>query len=164
MRVVVLLVLWIPLSAQQPTNQPCRALEYRQFDFWIGTWDVFNPAGERVGTNTIDTVLGGCALHEAWTGTRGYPGFSYNIWDQSRGLWHQTWVSGTGNLLMLEGGWRDGSMVLEGQVQRPQGPVRNRIVWTPLAPDSVRQHWQTWNDSQGVWATTFDGLYVRKRD
>jgi hypothetical protein len=33
--------------------------EARQFDFWIGRWDVFGPAGRQVGDNHIEAVCGG---------------------------------------------------------------------------------------------------------
>jgi hypothetical protein len=62
----ILLLAAAPLAAQQP-SPPCSAPEYRQFDFWAGSWNVFNPSGQQVGTNTIERTLGGCVLHEQWT-------------------------------------------------------------------------------------------------
>lgn len=156
-----LLLLAAPLAAQQGPP-PCAAPEYRQFDFWVGTWDVYNPRGVQVGTNRIDSILGACALEEHWDGTSGGKGYSFNIWDRSRNVWHQTWVAAGGGLLLLEGGLQNGAMVMEGQTVRPTGPVRNRITWTPISRDSVRQVWDTWSDSAQAWVTGFDGLYVRR--
>jgi hypothetical protein len=34
---------WLAASAQTPPPAPCSAPESRQFDFWIGDWDVFTP-------------------------------------------------------------------------------------------------------------------------
>ncbi|MEO8385623.1 MAG: hypothetical protein ABI583_10295, partial [Betaproteobacteria bacterium] len=51
--------------------KPCTSPAYRQFDFWIGDWDVTNPAGKLVGTNLIKPILGGCVLHENWFATGG---------------------------------------------------------------------------------------------
>ena len=57
-----------PVSAQAPTVQaPCSAPEYRQFDFWLGEWEVQNPQGQVVGKNghvitsirSLVTALGG---------------------------------------------------------------------------------------------------------
>lgn len=154
-----------PAAAQQPAPPPsCSAAEYRQFDFWVGTWDVLNPQGQRVGGNTIDTVLGGCALHEQWRSAGANAGFSYNMYDRRTGRWHQTWVDNNGLLLVLDGGLDGTSMVLSGPGRSPQGQeIVNRITWTPLAADSVRQRWEVSADGGGTWRTVFDGRYVRRR-
>ena len=49
MRIVVLAGLLFGCLHAQPGNQaaPCKDPknpEYRQFDFWIGEWDVFDPS------------------------------------------------------------------------------------------------------------------------
>jgi hypothetical protein len=153
-----------PLGAQQPQPVPCARTEYRQFDFWIGTWDVFNPQGRPVGTNTVDSVLAGCALHERWQSAGANRGFSYTMFDRVTGRWHQTWVDNGGLLLQLDGELRSGSMVLSGMGVNAQGqPVVNRITWTPFTADSVRQLWETSADAGATWTVAFDGRYVRKR-
>jgi len=150
-----------PLVAQQPAP-PCSAPEYRQFDFWVGSWNVFDAAGQQVGTNTIERTLDGCALHERWKSAGQHWGFSYNIFNRTSGTWHQSWVDNGGLLLLIDGGLADGKMVLAGTTAGVQGPVLNRITWTPLARDSVRQLWETSNDQGTTWAVAFDGLYVRQ--
>ena len=47
----------IPAGAGQ-TPAPCSTPEYRQFDFWIGDWVVYTPAGQIAGTNKIEQVSG----------------------------------------------------------------------------------------------------------
>jgi hypothetical protein len=161
MRTLLGLVFALPVAAQQPAA-PCNTPEHRQFDFWIGTWDVF-ARGQRVGENVIDTIYGGCVLRERYnTAPRPYAGSSFNIYDASRRVWHQTWVDTGGLLLLIEGGLVNGAMVMEGHTVGARGPVRNRITWTPIARDSVRQHWETWSDSASTWVTAFDGMYVRR--
>ena len=34
--------------------RPCAGPLHRQFDFWIGTWDVTGPAGKFAGVNRIE--------------------------------------------------------------------------------------------------------------
>ena len=141
---------------------PCDASEHRQFDFWIGDWNVYTPDGKLAGVNSITREYGGCVLHERYATERGYSGESLNAYDAGRKVWHQTWVDTDGALLLLEGGLRGGSMVLEGQVVGPRGEVaRHRITWTPNADGTVRQHWET-SDERGAWTTAFDGTYKRK--
>ena len=36
----------------------CRAPEYRQFDFWVGNWDIQTPTGAPAGVSIISSVLG----------------------------------------------------------------------------------------------------------
>lgn len=141
---------------------PCGASEHRQFDFWLGEWNVHTPSGKLAGVNRITSEYGGCVLHERYSTGRGYSGESLNVYDAGRKLWHQTWVDSSGTLLLLEGGLRGRSMVLEGQTTGADGQVtKHRITWTPNADGSVRQHWES-TDGKGQWTTAFDGTYTRK--
>ena len=141
---------------------PCAAQENRAFDFWLGEWQVATPDGKVVGTNRIESEYNGCVLHERYTTGRGYSGESLNIYDAGKKVWHQTWVDTSGTLLVLEGGIRNGSMVLEGQTVGTDAQVtKHRITWTPNADGSVRQWWES-TDAKGQWITAFDGAYTRK--
>ncbi|MBL8345173.1 MAG: DUF1579 family protein [Rubrivivax sp.] len=148
-----------------PTPPPCAAPEYRQFDFWLGEWDVSTADGKAAGRNHITRIAGGCALHENWVGRGGFTGQSLNGWNARTRRWQQTWLDSSGGRLDLAGGWRDGAMVLEGSEPHPKTPgavLRHRIAWTPGADGGVRQHWQTSEDDGKTWATAFDGRYVRR--
>ncbi len=140
----------------------CGASEHRAFDFWLGEWQVRTPDGKIAGTNRIASEYNGCILHERYDTGRGYSGESLNIYDAGRKTWHQTWVDNSGTLLLLEGGLRNGSMVLEGQTIGTDAQVsKHRITWTPNADGSVRQLWES-TDAKGQWSTAFDGMYTRK--
>ena len=158
---VVVALQALAASAAPP---PCATATHRQFDFWIGDWTVSrSDNGQHAGDNRIESVLGGCALHESWTGAKGYRGFSYNAYDAARGVWHQTWVDGSGGLLLLEGGLKDGKMVLEGQQKQSDGKtVLNRITWTPLEGGKVRQRWDSTADGGKTWQVQFDGIYAKR--
>ena len=151
--------------AQEPAEAtaPCAAEEYRQFDFWIGSWEVTTADGNVAGLNTIDSILNGCVLRERWQGARGMNGTSFNTYDPYAGSWHQTWVDDRGGFLLLSGGFRDGSMVLSGEMEDEQGPVLHRITWTPISGDEVRQLWEASRDGGATWSLVFDGQY-RRRD
>lgn len=141
---------------------PCEAPQYREFDFWLGTWQVHTPDGKLAGVNSITKEYKGCVLHERYDTGRGYSGESLNIYDAGRKVWHQSWVDTAGTLLLLEGGLRNGSMVLEGQTTGADARVtKHRITWTPNADGSVRQLWES-TDAAGRWAVAFDGRYTRK--
>lgn len=150
-------------SGDAPAPKGCTAPEHRQFDFWIGEWDVANPGGKPAGRNRIESILGGCALRETWTGTGGSHGTSYNAWDRQRRRWHQTWIDDGGLVLRLEGGFADGRMVLQGEtLDSTASAVLNRITWQETGPGAVRQLWEVSSDGGKTWGVAFDGRY-RKR-
>lgn len=159
-------VLTLGLSPALATAQeaepstPCTAAEYRQFDFWLGSWEVTTPDGNVAGTNAIDSILNGCVLREQWRGARGMTGTSFNTYDPHAGTWHQTWVDDRGGFLLLSGGLENGSMVLQGEMVDAEGPLRNRITWTLLSGE-VRQLWETSRDGGDTWTVVFDGRYAR---
>ncbi|CAG0996105.1 hypothetical protein BURK1_02546 [Burkholderiales bacterium] len=141
---------------------PCDAPAYREFDFWLGEWNVRTPDGRLAGVNRIEREYGGCVLHERYDTGKGYRGESLNTWDAARKVWHQAWVDSSGTLLLLEGRLAAGSMLLEGQTIEPDGrATRHRITWTPDAGGSVRQLWES-TDANGTWTVAFDGRYTRK--
>jgi hypothetical protein len=156
------------LQAQEPASpeqrpSACSTEEYRQFDFWVGDWEVYDASDKTLaGTNHVTLILDGCVLHEHWSGIGGSLGQSFNMYDRRRDLWHQTWVDGSGLLLRLDGGLEGESMVLRGELIGGDGVTRqHRITWTPLDDGSVRQHWEVSPDGE-AWTTVFDGLYRKK--
>ncbi len=173
MKIILSLLISIPLvclaqdeeSADTTPAAVCSSEQYRQFDFWIGDWDV-SSNGAAAGTNSIHPVHKGCALQENWQGSGegGISGSSFNIYDRANDKWHQTWVDSSGTLLELDGGYFDGKMVLSGE--RPSrdgsGTSLHRISWSPLENGSVRQLWEVSNNDGRSWSVLFDGLYEKK--
>jgi hypothetical protein len=139
---------------------PCSSEAHRQFDFWVGRWTV-TTGGQPAGKNHIELLHNDCVLAEHWTSAQGnFSGSSLNIYDAATGHWHQTWTDSGGTLLLLDGGLKDGKMVLEGQGPGPNGAtVTHRISWTPNADGTVRQHWES-RTGEADWTTLFDGLYT----
>jgi hypothetical protein len=147
------LVLLLAIPAAHAAPAPCSSAEHRQFDFWLGEWQVHKPDGTLAGINRITREYGDCVIHERYAAAKGYNGESLNIYDATRKVWHQTWVDVDGLLLTLEGRWNGKSMVLEGMQQR--------ITWTPNSDGSVRQLWEA-ADDKGAWSVVFDGRYTRR--
>ena len=153
-----------PSPSPSPSVSPCLAPEYRQFDFWVGDWDVLDPAGNVVGTNKVTREYDGCVVQEHWEarGPQKQVGSSFNTYNPGTRQWHQTWVDTSGTLLSIEGQLVDGSMRLQGQTTGSDGTVTlHRITWTPNADGSVRQLWES-TDAKGEWSVAFDGKYTRK--
>lgn len=150
-------------GAATPTPpKPCSAPEYRQFDFWVGNWRVTDPKGNLAGTNAVTLEYGGCVVQEHWVGTGGDVGSSFNAYRQSTKQWHQTWVDNQGVVLLLDGSLDNGVMTLTGSGISLSGAERlNRIRWTHIDDDHVRQLWDSSDDGGKSWTVVFDGLYTR---
>lgn len=156
-------LLALALQANPPAS-PCAGVEFHQFDFWIGEWDVSTPDGKPAGSNRIEALHGGCVLNEHWEGAQGGQGSSLNAWDARTGRWRQFWADRSGGVLQLEGGWDGTSMVLTGSHPGADGAAQvQRITWTPNADGSVRQHWEQSTDGGQQWTSAFDGHYVRRQ-
>lgn len=158
-----LLALGAPdLGAQEPGPR-CQDEEFRQFDFWVGHWEVFDPEGARVGSSHIEVIMDGCAVRENWDSGQ-VRGTSLNAYDAPSGVWRQMWADNRGAVLRIEGAWEAGSMRLTGRRLGSDGVTRDlRITWTPLEDGGVRQLQEVSEDEGVTWAVGFDGRY-RKAD
>lgn len=149
-------------DAPPPTAsaEPCGAAEHRQFDFWLGEWNVTNvQTGKSSAVNRIRSAHGGCVLVEEYENAA-YTGMSVNFFDAEAGVWRQTWIDNQGQPLRLAGGLEDGSMVMRSE-PAADGAVQ-RIAWTPRDDGTVRQHWESSKDGGDSWTTVFDGIYRRR--
>jgi hypothetical protein len=179
----VMLAAVLQSAAPQPAAPPakpydCSAPEFRQFDFWIGEWDVVtNPAtrpanapppkpGRKPASNVVEKAHGGCVVIENWDNGAGGTGQSFNLFDRSRQRWHQTWVDNGGGLHQYWGGLKDGAMVLEGEVPLPpssgfQGRRTIRVTFTAMGADKMRQFSESLN-VDGTWSPNYDLIYTRR--
>ncbi len=143
--------------------RPCNTAEYRQFDFWLGEWQVkASGAANATARNVIAASQDGCVITEQYT-AGAFTGMSLNFYDAAAKKWHQTWMSNNGAAVYLEGGLnKAGEMQLSDAdlpASKAAGTV-NRVTWTPNADGTVRQHWQVSQDGGTIWLTRFDGLYL----
>ena len=73
-----------------PERMPCAGAAYRQLDFWIGDWNVFQASDNtKVGTSRIESVMGGCGIAEHFEASDApggaYSGTSYSGYDREDG-------------------------------------------------------------------------------
>lgn len=147
-------------AAQSSTPAPCSAPEYHQFDFWLGDWDVFDVAtGAKDSRVRVARILDGCVVHEDYQSVDGHKGESFSIYDASRKVWHQTWVTNRGRLLVIEGRLEDGSIVLRGVDRTAAGEERHvRGIWKPVE-GGVRETAFTSLDGGKTWQPWFDLMF-----
>lgn len=137
-----------------PPQTPCTAPQYRQFDFWLGQWDVAPvdaPPDARQALSIITAEPGGCAIFEDFRdlATRGV---SINVFDPATSSWYQTFVDNNGGRLVLRGSLVGSDMIL---VAPDNGA---RITWFDLG-GQVRQFGEDSPDVGVSWQPTFDLIY-----
>lgn len=146
---------------------PCMANpQAREFDFWIGEWDVY-PAGAKniVGHSLIQMVSSGCALLENWTSPLSN-GKSLNFVDGITHRWKQVWVGSYANGIQdfVNGEYKDSAMRFTFENYDAQGnKIMGRFIFYNQGPNQVRQFNETSNDGGKIWVTSYDFTYVRKK-
>jgi hypothetical protein len=173
LRVLLALVLLSALASvaatpavATPTHPNCSAAaEYHQLDFWIGDWDTFEtdtPDGPSEARARVEPIAQGCAIHELYEQVDGLIGDSILSYDPVRKQWQQTWVTNRGAIMVIVGNFKDGALVLEGEVHLMDGTSRRqRITWE--AQDKGVREWAVMSKDNGkTWAPAFDVLF-RKR-
>lgn len=143
---------------------PCRNNPLnRQFDFWLGEWDV-HANGQKVGESKIEYSLEGCLLIENYTASSGYSGKSLNFYDDGDKKWHQIYTDNGGNISRYSGELKDGKMYFRGENTGPKGSKSLvRMEFTSNGDGSVRQLYEGSTDDGKTWSVYFDGLYIKKQ-
>jgi hypothetical protein len=161
---LLILVFALPAAGQDKTPYSCESTaEHRQFDFWLGNWEVTDKAGDTVyGHNRISLGEKGCLLLEEWKSSRGGTGTSINYYNPVTDQWHQDWVDAGASIINTHGGMKNGSMAMRGKIYYLKSGRRAdfRARWTPMEDGRVRQFFQE-KDDKGQWQTWFEGFYRR---
>jgi hypothetical protein len=150
-----------------PIAPGCSAAEYHQMDFWIGDWDTFEtdtPGGASQARARVDPIAQGCAIHELYEQNDGLIGDSILSYDPVRKQWQQTWVTNRGSIMVLLGNFKDGALVLEGEVHLKDGKsVMQRITWKAQGM-GVRESAVLSKDQGKTWSPAFDVLFLKHQD
>jgi hypothetical protein len=165
-------LLLVPAAAAAQTSAPaappppaCTAPEHRQFDFWVGYWDV-RPTGKDklVAHSLIEKLYGGCTIRENWMPLSNPGGGSLNMYDPLDKRWHQTWHDSSNARVEFDGGLVGHKMVLLGFWPGINGPGQDgwvRMSFSPNADGSVRQFGELSTDNGLTWSPNFDFTYAK---
>ncbi len=164
-------------SARGPAStSPCQASEARQFDFWLGTWDLTGRTRAQPGsaqwqetrsTNTIRSTMDGCVTREDFENVapQRWTGMSVSVWSPRSHAWQQTWVDSQGSYIPLTGGFHDGRMILTTAPRAfPAGDtVVNHMVFHDIAQDSLVWDWEASRDAGRTWELMWSITYRRRK-
>ena len=172
---VVLLVFQLsPLAVMGPSatsaqTNPCSAPQQKQFDFWVGEWDLTWPGQNNAetghGTNSIKRVLDGCVVQENFSGADAMHlrGTSLSTFDARAGKWKQTWVDNEGGYLDFVGEFKDGQMILQREGIRPDGTkVLQRMIWKNITGNGFDWSWEASSDGGKTWQINWPIHYKRR--
>jgi tetratricopeptide (TPR) repeat protein len=153
----------IRLSVDKKKNPCMYSNEARQFDFFVGEWDAFNPQGRKDGTSVIERIANGCGILENWKGTLGGEGKSINFYDSQAGKWFEYWVGANGAPLRYSGIYQDGALRFEGEPSTQNGKkIITRLTFFKIDADTVRQLAEQSDDGGKTWTINYDLKYVRR--
>jgi hypothetical protein len=168
MRTLIIACLFISFTAtaQQIPQRPCATdTMYRQFDFWLGDWEVYGSKG-LAGYSKIERILDSCIILENWTSARmGYAGKSFNTYNSSTGQWQQTWVDNAGGSTeFLRGHAEKDKMIFyaDKNTDAKSKQFLRRLTFYKLSNEKVRQHGERSDDEGKTWTTEYDLEYRRK--
>jgi hypothetical protein len=146
------------LAAPDPAPA-CSAPEYRRLDFWAGDWDAWEEGAVKPNARCrVDVILDGCVLREIYEQDDGLVGQSFTIYDASRKVWHQSWVTNRGLLLTIEGKFDGDALALEGPLRSVGGEGAERTIrgiWRK-EPGGVRETATISSDGGKTWKPYFD--------
>jgi hypothetical protein len=153
-------------TQQAPASTPppaCESAQHRQFDFWVGRWDVY-PTGkdQLVAHSLIENLYRGCVIRENWMPLKGTDGGSLNTYDPGDKRWHQVWMDAANGRVSFDGELQDGKMVLTGNWRGAATPGQDglvRMTYSKLDAGAVRQFGEISTDKGKSWKPFFDFTY-----
>lgn len=147
---------------------PCMQNKHaREFDFWIGEWDVYiRGTKNKVGHSIIQRISNGCAILENWDTPSSGNGKSINFIDPNTNKWKQSWVGSNVNGIQefVDGEYEDGAMRFTFERKTPQGKkLIGHFVFYNEGPGQVRQFNETSIDGGKTWVVSYDYTYLAKK-
>jgi hypothetical protein len=165
----MLFALSIMLLAAQGSGQPaappppvCESPEHKQFDFWVGEWDVYrSDTNQLVARSLIEKLYGGCAVRENWMPVNGFgAGGSLNSYRPDEKRWRQVYTGAGNGWAEYSGGIEGDAMVIAGIQAMPNGsrtPVR--ITYKRGEDGSVLQIGEQSTDGGKSWKLNYHFTY-----
>ncbi len=135
--------------------------EYRQLDFWVGSWAVVDAQGQTIGQADVTQDEAGHLITEKWRSRLGQTGTGISYFDPGQQVWRQTWVDSGGDVSTFTGRFARGRMTFTGETVHATGTkVLTRSTLKPIENGHVALVLEHSNDGGKVWQVGFEGVYV----
>ncbi len=154
-----------PAPRPSPCLDPAHNPEYRQLDYWLGSWEVFNKEGRKLSDVTISKVVNDCGLAESWKSTRpAGDGTGLSTYNPRTKKWEYFWISGAGTTSHFEGSLLPDEMRFRTVQPQADGSLRLRHWSLIKLPDGkVRELSVGSPDDGATWTTEYDYVWVPKK-
>ena len=166
LNIFFVLIFSISLFAQSTNQKPCASPAAKQFDFWIGEWDLtwIDKNGQtQTGENIISKILNGCVIEENFTGGN-FIGKSVSVYNTNKKQWQQTWVDNSGGYLDFTGSFENNQMILSRQFTNKDGKViKQRMVFYNIFKNELDWNWEKSTDSGKTWQLEWKIHYKRRK-
>ena len=151
------------MLSQNQKKAPCSGEKYSEFDFWEGSWKVYDTKDKLIGTNRLIKMQNNCVMQENWESkTSSSKGTSYNYYNRTDNSWNQIWIDNSGFSLVLKGNLVNGKMILRSElIKTEKGNYYNKITWSKNNNGSVTQVWEYENEQGKVISEAFRGIYKK---
>ncbi len=137
---------------------PCTDPKFRQFDFWLGSWNV-TENGQPAGLSDITLAPGGCAVLEHFRSAG--VGRSISFYQPTTDMWYQTYIDDGGTRVLFAGRFQNGGMDL--LTPPGGGQVHGRTRWTAEGTNSRQQVSAPTNNGGATYGPPqYDFLYIRR--
>lgn len=156
-------------ETQTPQSNPCLDAQQKQFDFWVGEWDLTWPGAKPGevghGINSIKRILDGCVVQENFSGgdLMHLRGTSVSTFDLRSNHWKQTWVDNEGGYLDFMGVFNNGQMILQREAVRNGVKILQRMVWKNISANELDWSWESSADGGKTWQVNWPIHYKRTR-
>lgn len=160
----LLVYLFVINSVHVFAQEPCRAPETSQFDFWVGEWNLtYNDTVK--ATNSIARIMNDCVIYEKFNDpSTNFSGTSWSVYNANLKIWQQTWVDISGGYIVLTGTFSNNRMVLS-TIPSPAkdgGMIQNRMIFYNITPGSFDWNWESTQDEGKTWKLLWKIHYERK--
>lgn len=173
MKNILFTILWLAFSASalfaQNPQKPCSSAEAKQFDFWVGSWDLewTDAKGNKAsGTNIVNKILGDCVIEENFStgGQTPFMGKSNSLFDAASGKWKQTWVDNGGSYLDFVGEFAGGKMTLWREIVGKDGKkLKQRMIFYNITENALDWNWESSDDGGKNWKVLWKINYRRRK-
>ncbi|TAF31383.1 MAG: nuclear transport factor 2 family protein [Cytophagales bacterium] len=175
MRKIIVLSYFCLLAVVDPLHaqQPCSADSVRGlFDFWIGSWDVYNSNEQLVGRSEVYPVLHSCAVVEDWESgyirqAFVYAGKGFSTYNTQTKQWQQIWVDNAGNTTLYLKGRKENNKMLfwtEPFVHNADTTIVKKLSYEYLNPFLIKQNAEISYNNGQTWQTEYSLQYRRHVD
>lgn len=149
--------------------KPCGEGQRRQFDFWLGSWEVSWPASPHgaagFGRENVQRILNNCVVQENFTEETASPAraMSVSAYIPERGQWRQTRMDNQGHYAEFSGESKNDEVVLSRDAEVDGKKVVQRVVWRNIKPMEFDWSWEQSEDGGKTWQVLWPMHFVRHK-